>query len=410
MIKDIVLIYYYRKQNRNSYNILTAALEMDSYFDNLNIYFEDDREKIKNFISESLKNYKKIVLAISFCTPQLNDISSLLKELKGQYEEKIVFIAGGPHPSGDPENSLKMGFDIVVKGEGEEVFPELLKKVASNEDYKEIIARQRKPIDLNKYPPFAEKHKKFNAIEITRGCSFGCKFCQTTFIHTGPIRHRSITQICKYVEILFSNGYKDIRFITPNAFSYASEDGRRLNLPMLENLLKSIRNVIKDKGRIFLGSFPSEVRPEHVNRETISLIKKYADNDNLIIGAQSGSPKILEKCRRQHNVEDIYNAVKLTIEAGLKINVDFIFGLPGETKKDLNTTIKVMEDLIKMGARIHAHTFMPLAGTPYASEPVGKIDQENLKKLRKLDLDGKLYGDWKEQIKIAEDISIKKQY
>lgn len=409
MIKDIVLIYYYTKQNRNSYNVLTAALETDSYFDNLDIYFEDDKEEIKNLVSELVKNYKKIVFAISFCTPQINDISSLVKELKAKYGEKIIFIAGGPHPSGDPEDSLKMGFDVVVKGEGEEVFSELLKKVALGEDYKEVIARCRNPIDLNKYPPFAEKHKKFNPIEITRGCSFGCKFCQTTFLYTGPIRHRSISQICKYVEIMFSNGWKDIRFIAPNAFSYGSKDGRRLNLPALENLLKSIRQIIKNKGRIFLGSFPSEVRPEHVNKETISLIKKYVDNDNLIIGAQSGSPEILEKCRRQHSVEDIYNAVKLASEAGLKANVDFIFGLPGETKKDLNTTIKVMEDLIKMGARIHGHTFMPLAGTPYANEPAGKIDKENLEKLEKLDSDGKLYGDWKEQIKIAEGISIKKQ-
>jgi len=404
MMKDTVLVYYYTKQNRNSYNVLTGALEVDGYFDNLDIYFEDDREKIKIIISELVKKHKKIILAISFCTPQIIDVSSLVKELKNKYKDQIIFIAGGPHPSGDSENTLKIGFDIVVVGEGEEIFPELLKKIDSGENHKGIIKEHRESINLDKYPAFAEKHKKFNPIEITRGCSFGCKFCQTTFLYEGPIRHRSIAEIVKYVKKMLSYRLTDVRFITPNAFSYGSKDGRKVNLEALENLLKSIQDIIKDKGRIFLGSFPSEVRPEHVNRETIDLIKKYANNDNLIIGGQSGSLRILRECRRQHTVEDIYNAVKLVLGAGLKANVDFIFGLPKETKEDLDLTIKAMEDLIEIGAKIHGHTFMPLAGTPYANELAGKIDKENLEKLKKLDSAGKLYGDWKEQIQIAKDI------
>jgi B12-binding domain/radical SAM domain protein len=403
MENDVALVYHYTKQNRNSYNVLTGALELDGYFNNLDIYFIDEKQNIRKQIPELLQKYKKLILAISFCTPQIAEIFSLIKELKSKYDQQIIFIAGGPHPTGDPENTLKKGFNIVVVGEGEKAFPDLLKKVISDKEFKQGITPRQEPIDVDKYPPFAERHRKFNSIEITRGCSFACKFCETSFLY-GPVRHRSTDQICKYVKIMFSHGLKDIRFISPNAFSYGSKDGREVNLEAIENLLKPIREIIKDEGRIFLGSFPSEVRPGQVSKEIIELIKKYADNDNLIIGAQSGSPKILKECRRQHTVEDIYNAVKLVLEAGLKANVDFIFGLPRETKEDLSLTIKVMEDLIKMGAKIHGHTFMPLVGTPYANEPAGKIDNENLKKLQKLDSDGKLYGDWKEQIQIAKDI------
>ncbi len=404
MIKDTILIYYYTKQNRNSYNVLTGALETDSYFDDLDIYFEDDKEKIKDLVSGLIENHKKVILTISFYTSQVADISSLVRELKNKYQEKIIFIAGGPHPSGDPAATAKMGFEVVIQGEGEGVFPDLLKKIISGGDYGKIITKQPRPIDLDKYPPFAEKHHKFNPIEITRGCSFGCKFCQTTFLYNGPLRHRSVDSIGKYVEIMFSHNLRDIRFIAPNAFSYGSKDGREVNLAALENLLKSVRNIIKDRGRIFLGSFPSKVRPEQVSQETIGLIKKYANNDNLIVGAQSGSPNILKKCHRQHSLEDVYKAVKIILASGLKANVDFIFGLPGETEEDLGLTIKAIEDLVKMGAKIHGHTFMPLAGTPYANEPNGKIDKNNLQKLKKLESEGKLYGDRKEQIKIAEKI------
>jgi len=46
-----------------------------------------------------------------------------------------------------------------------------------------------------------------------------------------------------YVEIMYQRGIKDIRFITPNAFSYGSEDGKTLNYDKIESLLKGIRKI-----------------------------------------------------------------------------------------------------------------------------------------------------------------------
>jgi B12-binding domain/radical SAM domain protein len=197
---------------------------------------------------------------------------------------------------------------------------------------------------------------------------------------------------------------RDIRFITPNAFSYGSNDGKTLNMDKLEKLLASIREIIGLKGRIFMGSFPSEVRPEHVTKETIELILRYANNDNLVIGAQSGSQRILDLCHRGHTVEDVYRAVELTLKAGLKANVDFIFGLPGENEEDIKLTIKVINDLVKMGARIHAHTFMPLPQTPFAKAPAGKVDKY-ISIIKKLASKGIIYGDWEKQEKIASKIA-----
>ena len=79
-----------------------------------------------------------------------------------------------------------------------------------------------------------------------------------------------------------------------NAFSYGSKDGRELNLSELENLLYSVKKLLGNKGRIFFGSFPSEVRPEHVTEETLLLAKQYINNDNLIIGVQTGSKSLLD--------------------------------------------------------------------------------------------------------------------
>jgi radical SAM superfamily enzyme YgiQ (UPF0313 family) len=197
-----------------------------------------------------------------------------------------------------------------------------------------------------------------------------------------------------------------LRFIAPSAFYYGSPDGKTLNLTKLEELLSNVSNIFHP-GSIFLGSFPSEVRPEHVTEETIDLVLQYAHNDNLIIGAQSGSQKILDLCHRGHTVEDVYDAVELTLKKGLKANVDFVFGLPGETKDDIELTIKAMSDLIKIGngeVRIHAHTFMPLPSTPFENAAAGKIDKNIRKMIKKLLSRDIVYGNWREQEKIAKRI------
>ena len=193
----------------------------------------------------------------------------------------------------------------------------------------------------------------------------------------------------------------DIRFITPNAFSYGSSDGKTVNLEKIENLLQKTNEIIKPEGRIFFGSFPSEVRPEHVNEMTLELILKYASNDNIIIGAQSGSQRILDLCHRDHTIEDVCNAVELTLSKNLKANVDFIFGLPGEKEEDVIFTINMMKDLSKKGARIHTHSFIPLPQTPFARKDVGRINKDIEKAIMELTSKGFAFGEWKKQERLA---------
>lgn len=414
---EVAIGIYYKRENRYSFNALIGALEVQDFYKDLSIYLFEKEEDLICGLEDIIEKHKSIILAISFFTTQLWDIESLVKRLRERFDKKITLIAGGPHPTGDPFFTLRMGFDYVVIGEGEETFVEIIEGILEEKDLKEIkgiafldnknnfkYTGKKLVIDLNKYPPFSVKNNRFGPIEITRGCPYLCYFCQTPYIFGTQVRHRSIEKICEYIEIMKTKGLTDIRFITPNAFSYGSFDGKSLNMQELTKLLESVKKIIKPKGRIFFGSFPSEVRPEHVNKETIGLVKEYADNDNLVIGAQSGSPKILELSHRGHTVEDVYNAVEVITKAGLKAYVDFIFGLPYETEEDIKLTIKMMKDLIKMGAKIHAHTFMPLPQTPFSKMPAGRINKELIKSLNRLIPKGLIFGNWIEQEKIARKI------
>ncbi|MHA2393011.1 MAG: TIGR04013 family B12-binding domain/radical SAM domain-containing protein [Promethearchaeota archaeon] len=419
-MNEIAFVVYYNKHNFYSLNAIAGALETDNIFEILDFYFVRSKDELVGTIEKIINNYIKVIVAISFFTTQLFETQDLVKELNRHFDNRCFLIAGGSHPTGDPYGTLKMGFDIVVVGEGEETIIELAKKIIFNEKVRDVkgIAYLDEEneykyttrlgfINLDKYPPFPIKNTRFGAIEITRGCPYVCYFCQTPYILGTKPRHRSVESICKYVDKL-KNHYEDhtdIRFITPNAFSYGSEDGKILNLPKLEKLLISIREVIGEKGRIFLGTFPSEVRPEHVNQDTLNLVLKYGNNDNITIGAQSGSRKILDMCHRGHTVEDVRKAVELTLKNNLKINVDFIFGLPGETDKDVRSTIELMKVLVHKGARIHAHSFIPLPQTPFSKEPAKRISGIYKKEILNLISKGEGFGNWREQERLAMKIT-----
>ena len=419
-LKKVAFVVYYHRNNFYSLNSIAGALEVDKVFESLDFYFLTSREKLIDSLKELANSYSKVIIAISFTTIQLFEISELVESLHRKFHERSLIIAGGSHPTGDPLGTLKMGIDIVVVGEGEQTIIELMNKVIVdeeigdvkgiayyNEDGKYIYTGRRVPIDLSNFPPFPIRNTRFGAIEITRGCPYVCYFCQTPYISGTTPRHRSIESICKYVQILTDHygDLTDIRFISPNAFSYGSEDGKSLNLEKFEDMLFKVREIIGEKGRMFVGTFPSEVRPEHITQDTLNVVLKYGNNDNITVGAQSGSQKVLDLCHRGHSVDEIYRAVDLTLKNNLKINVDFIFGLPGEDLEDIKSTIEMMKNLSKKGARIHAHSFIPLPQTPFSKEPGMRVNKMYKKEIQNLIAKGQAFGNWDNQEKLATKIS-----
>ncbi len=423
------LVFVEYSYNRYSLAVLTGVLEEDERFRKLDIHFVKARRQetlddgantdLEEATLELARKYKQLVVAFSFHTPNViamgHTIGSLREVLEQNKQNNTLIIAGGPHPSGDPIGTLKMGAHVVVIGEGEVALPNLLEAYFSDKAFNNIkglaffddkgnhcFTGKPKPIDLSYYPPFAIKHKRFAPIEIGRGCPWVCKFCQTPFLMGGRMRYRSIESIIKYAELAKKHGYRDLRFITPVAFAYGSFDGRTVNLKILEELLQATEKLF-GKEHVYFGSFPSEVRPENITSETLGLIKRYCANDNLIIGAQSGSERMLKAIHRGHGVTEVLRATKLILEFGFKANVDFIFGMPGESKEDITATISLMKQLTQMGARVHSHTFMPLVGTPFSQTNPGVVDEDTRGVLESLQGQGLAYGHWKEQETIASE-------
>ncbi len=409
-----ILAFVVNRHNLNSIAALTGALEADPRTTTIPLRFLWQDERLLRRLRTLAHQADRLVVALSFATANLPETAALMTELR-TIQPAPMIIAGGPHPSARPDGVLRLGADAVVCGEGEEGLPALLERFLTAEppaglpsvatldaDGQLVQGPRPTPTDLDAYPPLGVKHRRFGPIEITRGCPCACAFCQTSFLFGGRMRHRSVESVVHWVAQAMKRGYSYVRFVTPNAFAYQSEDnGRTVNLDAIEHLLREMATLV-GKERVYFGSFPSEVGPETVTPEAVTLVRRYCGNDNLIFGAQTGSERLLQSLRRNHTVADAYRASEVIVAGGLTPVVDVMFGLPGEEAEDVAATLRMMENLVEIGAVLHTHTFMPLPGTPLENAPPGLVDPALHPLLDRLASQGHQIGQWRKQEEIAQ--------
>ncbi len=405
-VSDLTLILLCTQHTRNSVNALVGAVETGEEFTSIEIRLPRDAAALEADLAETVGR-RRLVVGISLFTFQFGGAGEMVQRIRRHAGPDAILMAGGPHPTADPLGVLHLGFDLVVRGEGELAIRDLLAALRDGRDWRTIRgiafldsagqlcrAPRQPPVSLDDFAPFPLRRRKAGPIEITRGCPFACSYCQTSHLFGTAPRHRSIPVVVRAVELMCSRGHADVRVISPDAFAYGSPDGRSVNLPALSELLCAMRQAAGPSNRIYFGSFPSEVRPEHVSGETLELVRRFANNDNLIIGAQSGSQRILDACRRGHSVADVVYAVRLTRQHGLTPVVDFIFGLPGECEEDERATLELIHELADLGASIRGHTFTPLPQTPFAGAPAGRVSPKVRAVLGQLHREGRVTGLW----------------
>lgn len=419
--RRVSLVLSYQYPGKYAFTVLAGAVESDSSLTGVSLHFPRDRETLLDTLRQRADAGDTVVAAWSFYSasfgPSVEELNWVRERLEGR---RVLCIAGGVHATAETAQTLRAGFDLVAVGEGERTLLELLGRLQRGEDPRATRGMARlegervvpngrgEGSSLDDFPPFAARHHKFGAVEITRGCIYACRFCQTPYVNKARFRHRSVEDVARWVRVLREAGKRDVRFISPTSLSYGSAD-ESVNLEAVERLLAAVREAAGPEGRIFYGTFPSEVRPEHVTPEALAVLKRWVDNDNLIIGGQSGSERILERSRRGHDVESIVRAVRNAVQGGFLPNVDFILGLPDETLEDLQATVALMERLSELGARVHGHTFMPLPGTPFRDSPPGRVEGAVRLKLEQLASQGRLYGHWKRQETLAEEIAHRRE-
>jgi B12-binding domain/radical SAM domain protein len=382
-------------------NVVTAALDSDVRTQDVEIVFAKSRAELTAAIAEG------DVVAHSFYSVDARRAGEELAYLR-EAAAPALHVAGGVHATAEAAATVALGFDLVIAGEGEAAFVELVAAVREGRDPRggpgtvwnggRGPSSPRRPLD--DFPAANLKYYRWNPLEITRGCIYACSFCQTPFMFKARFRHRSVDNVRDHVRAMVASGLRYVRYVSPTSLSYGSDD-TTVNLPAVEELLAAVRAELPAGGKQYFGTFPSEVRPEHVSAEALALIARFSDNRSLVIGGQTGSERLLAETHRGHDVASIERAVALCAEAGFRADVDFLFGLPGETDDDRALTIALAERIAARGARVHSHAFMPLPGTPLARAEPTPIADDLAAVIARLESRGAAYGQWREQQRVA---------
>ena len=192
-------------------------------------------------------------------------------------------------------------------------------------------------------------------VPIMTGCNNFCSYCVVPYARGREIS-RPADEIIDEIKNLIKNDCKHIILLGQNVNSYASKVYKvsKVRKEKIEeiNFSKLLKMIDKIPGKFwisFVSSHPKDVNDEMI--ETVARCKKVCENFHLPI--QSGNNSILEKMNRKYSAKD-YLKITKKIKIAFKkhkpdlpfaITSDIIVGFPGETKKQLEDSAKVMREV-----------------------------------------------------------------
>ncbi len=417
-IAGLTVVWAYRRTGKFAFHVLTGALETDARTASVPIEFANGVDAVVAAVRTALAApTARVLVGWSFYSPDFPQMRAELHAVKAKIDDpRVVHVVGGVHAAAEPEATLRAGWQFAAIGEGERLVRDLVLCVQAGGDLRTVpgIAFLDGPslrkngraerIALDEFPPFGPGHDRFGPIEITRGCIYACRFCQTPYFAGANFRHRSVANVRHWARYLVGRGFRDFRFLTPTSLSYGTF-APEPDLAAVEALLAGVREEIGPTRNLWFGTFPSEVRPEHITDASLRLLRKWVSNRALIVGGQSGSDRVLAASARGHDSACIERAVALCVEHGFVPHVDFLLGLPSEEPSDVDATLQLMDRLVARGGKVHGHTFLPLPGTPFRKAPPGALTDDVRRRLRQLASKGQLYGQWEQQEATAQQMA-----
>ncbi len=216
--------------------------------------------------------------------------------------------------------------------------------------------------------PFAKPVHDRLRLEIARGCSRGCRFCQAGMIYR-PVRERSLDDLIHITEqSLKSTGYSDVSLLSLSTGDYS-------NLPQLMESLLDL-----GQGHCNAISLPS-IRAEKLTPELMNIIKKVRKT-GFTIAPEAGTQRLREIVNKNLTQESIEASVKNAFNFGWKnIKLYFMMGLPFETSEDIKAICDFSQSLAssyakgKKNINTSVTCFIPKAHTPFQRCPQMTLEE-----------------------------------
>lgn len=320
-----------------TYHITTFGCQMN----------EHDSETIAGMLSElgfsqSPERDSADVVIINTCSVRENADKRFfgtlgqLKHIKKDRPDFTVCVCGCMMQQQHIIDSIKSKYpwvDVIFGTHNIHQFPQLLEKVL--EEKKKVIDVWEEGGDMIEGLPAKRlyRHKAF--VNIMYGCNNFCTYCIVPYTR-GRERSRKAVDILDEVKRLTADGVREITLLGQNVNSYAGDDGTDF-----ADLIYKL-NEVEGLERIrFMTSHPKDLSDK--------LIQAYKDCgklcDYIHLPVQSGSSRVLSRMNRKYTKEQYLDLIRKLKEAvpGIAISTDIIVGFPGETERDFQETLDLVE-------------------------------------------------------------------
>ena len=330
-------------------------------------------------------------------------------------DDSHPFVIGGGAAIYNPEPIADF-FDLFVLGDAEELLPELLYKITDykkqkltraallrklaelkgvyvpslfNVTYDGPVIKKLSPLDdgvpqperlylddlaSSPYPydmviPYGQPVFDRLSVEIDRGCTQSCRFCQAGFTYR-PVRERNVETLLGIID----EGLKRTGFDDVSLASLSSSDNSNI-----DKLVSELADqTVKDRISLSLPSLRSGTLTDNLIKQ-VSRVRK----TGFTITAEAGTQRLRNVINKKISDDEIFETASKLLTGGWRqLKLYFMIGLPTETDEDIDSIIRMVQRIKGLtinGKRFHrinvgVSQFVPKPHTPFQWEPMESIE------------------------------------